>query len=35
MDVALGWMGDAFSVWSTSDGDNSFKLGDLKNGLRD
>jgi prepilin-type N-terminal cleavage/methylation domain-containing protein len=35
MDVALGWMGDAFSVWSTSEGDNSFKLGELKNGLRE
>ena len=35
MEVPLGWMGDAFTVWSTSEGDNSFKLGELKNGLRE
>ena len=35
MDVALGWMGDAFSVWSTSEGIILFKLGELKNGLRE
>ena len=35
MEVDLGWMGNAFSVWSTPDGDNSFQLGELKNGLRE
>ena len=34
MEVDADWM-DAFSIWSTSKVENSFKLGELKNGTRE